>query len=259
MRSFLLGAKTEVKSWTNPWVQDGAVAIYDAADSGSADGNWICHGEMSSAIVTSGSFSRTSAGLLAGDEDCVMSIADFSALDDGVSSVIDSDAGGFTVEYCVDCTNWLGWSDPVDTRPAIINSLGAELNTRYPRLDSKSLLIPSRVYRADVCGMFNDTASLAYTNSLVYQVSNVFTPMSRRTVANSPSGIVSSTWNWTDPSFYSRLKTGGDLHNRFVAGGNLAVTIPRGCTMQSMRFYNRALTDAEIAANYAVDQRRFGL
>ena len=270
MRSFLLGAEREGAfnipfkverdgGWTNPWVRDGAVAIYDAAYSGSVNGEWICHGEMSSAVVTSGSFTRTSAGILAGSDDCVMSVADFAALEDGVANVIDTDSGGFTVEYCIDCTNWLGWASPVDTRPAIINSLGAELNTRFPRLNSKILLIPSRVFRVDVSGMFTDTVSQTYTNSLVYQVSTVFTPMSRRTVANSPSGIMSAEFAWTDSSFYGRLKSGGDLHSRFVVGGNLTVTIPRGCTMQSMRFYNRALTDAEIAANYAVDKARFNL
>lgn len=38
-KSFYLGKRTWVEDgWVNPWVADGAVAVYDAASSGSADG-----------------------------------------------------------------------------------------------------------------------------------------------------------------------------------------------------------------------------
>lgn len=46
------------------------------------------------------------------------------------------------------------------------------------------------------------------------------------------------------------------LGNNGAAGG---LTLPTGSIIKALRIYNRALTPAEIAHNYAVDKARFGL
>lgn len=61
--------------------------------------------------------------------------------------------------------------------------------------------------------------------------------------------ISSSSRNISAPSFSNNIRIGG----RYA--GNLAFVGGIHC----IRLYSRTLTDAEVAANYAVDKERFGL
>lgn len=63
------------------------------------------------------------------------------------------------------------------------------------------------------------------------------------------TAVGSDSWGNNDGVGYGRIKCGYNTPNQYVFTGNI----------HAIRLYSRALTAAEIAANYAVDKERFNL
>ena len=239
MRSFLLGAKTEVKSWTNPYITDGLVAMWD--------GEWNVGGGNSYDP------SATTWKDISGNGHDV-SVTSFSWGDDhsleipiGGGTVVPSgmlpNVSVATIEIC-------GYN----------HSTGDNVNPAV-RLDSTVAFGILGGHRYSTVGTGKARFGFVCSNQVTGFISTDETDYSAE-FKFSASMIYDTVTKSNNQIYY-----GGEFASRFVYAnetgltGNLRVwfnsNFPTG--IKSIRVYNRSLSPDEIAANYAVDARRFGL
>lgn len=228
MRSFLLGKKTEVQSWTNPYVTDGLVGYWD--------GEWNSEGgkhdsaQDSLVDLSGGGHDMTFIG--------THTLNAKSVTIDGVANAYGS-------------INGLTWG-PQSTQEFVVNVSSIQ---SYGRMiaEAKGLCVTQVAggFNVGHCYGFNTDAAVgAYTGVLYGGLVSVVLTYDGSSLQYYVNGQFA---NSKTQSFYGKFSGQTTFFNRTTGG--------RGITGQlhAVRLYSRALTADEIAANYDVDKRRFGL
>ena len=230
----LLGAKQFFErrgapAWTNPYVTNDLVAMWD--------GEWNAGGGVHDAAAT------TWMNLVTGDTASLPSGftvgADCISVANANQSLVVSDYSGadFTVEYV------FALADSNTGRECLFESLAANGGFRYKAAS----------YVQDIW------ASNSYAWNLVPRTGNIGV---RHHIASAWTGIYTSGGSVGKDYVDGVYFTGGSLTgvsqnlNGFRIGRSGYTTYQDVCCV---RLYSRALTAAEISANYAIDKARFNL
>lgn len=222
--------------WKNPYVTDGLVAMWDGewnAGSGKHDASATTWKD----IVSGVSFALTNATW--GSSALLLRSNVYGFLDaTGTTTTFGAIQGGGTMEIC-----------------ALANSY----------MQSSTLLKST----ADVSFNFNASNRINFRNSNAPQSRGSFlladTLRTISCVYGSGTSIEGIYANGVASSFDGTNNTGG-----YAAGGTLlgcrsssssSLSPTRFCDLDiyGIRLYSRALTAAEVAFNYAIDQRRFNI
>lgn len=225
MRSFLLGAKTEVKSWTNPYVTDGLVAMWD--------GEWNAGGGVHDASASEWTDLVGGGGSI--------TIAENYSWDE--KALVHNSAGN--IIFCANDIEDFAQVEYVCAIPSIVNAeffgIGNEAVKSAGAVYWGGGVGISRRGSSDTgfaAGMFA-SASVSAVAALNIKSAFVNGVETAATAGSSSSWANNHTLRWS---------VGGERYHPATQ-----------FKLRCVRIYSRALTASEIAANYAVDQRRFGL
>lgn len=226
MMSFLLGAKTEVKSWTNPYATDGLVAYWD--------GEWNAGGGFHDASATKWTDLVGGGGSIP--------IAENYSWD--AKALVHNSAGNI-----IFCENDISEFVQVEYVCEIPNVVNAE----YFGIGSEAVKSVGAVYWGNGVGISrrgngtNTGFNTNYFSSASISAVAALNVTSAYINGVSTSGTIGSASSLANNHQY-RWSIGGERYHPATQ-----------FKLKCVRIYNRALTEQEIAANYAVDARRFGL
>lgn len=227
MRSFLLGAKTEVQSWTNPYVTDGLVAYWD--------GEWNAGGGKHDAGATAlkDLVGSNDASLVVGsiESNCIV----------GSAGVLAQCSSAMTFAFCeaVFMTNFFDAGASGACAPVFKgSSQNPQINIGYQFGDSSRYTAMFKFQRgASIPAPWGRSLSVSASDNSIYVDGVQLSIVNQDGWGNN---------NYTVPTFGGQMSHGGT--KPFFSG-----------KIYCVRCYSRALTAEEIAANYAIDARRFGL
>ena len=236
---------TVKKKWTNPYVTDGLVAMWD--------GEWNAGGGVHDP-------NSTVWKDLAGNYDC-----DLTTLI-GTGSIEIESKSVLKTGYINPSTTYDTEIDPrYWTIEAAIDFLSKDTANVHSGVGSYPVGIVNNDSLID-CGVFN---------SRTYQVRASFDPtrfrvstgyIHRDTFSHVSDGYATPNFNTNQRMYYGGSEV-STSHGGWAAGTTMPVQLKAfgsGNTQASFRayctrVYNRALTADEIAANYAIDKARFNL
>lgn len=216
-------------AWTNPYVTDGLVAMWD--------GEWNAGGGVHDAAATVWKD-------LVGNHDIVVSPTwTETEFDDSARSLrafIDGEdlpRDAITIEFVVRCPNFANNSFIVDCCDHVTNGIGAFTSN----LESPF-------------GIRCSARKSSWTYSVTKKADENY--MSFCSVQSDQNGSAL----YADGAFFHSFGGMGTPITIWCIGGNATSVYNnfRGY-ISAIRLYNRRLTPAEITANYAIDKQRFGL
>lgn len=223
MRRFLLGEKTEVQAWTNPYITDGLVAMWD--------GEWNVGGGAHTETMTE--WTDIVSGRVADVRGTARVGGKFVSL------------GGAQFGHCF-CSDVSG-----------LPTQGGSIEIAYMlRATTSGLMFSSSELRFGIGPYSNNIVIGSYSRPVVsgkvlnqIQTLTAMQYPSTECYANGVQATMGGNDNWG-------AGTGMTFPGRY---GATTVAGASEVDFYCIRIYSRALTAAEIAANYAIDQRRFGL
>lgn len=234
-------ARKAAPAWTNPYVTDGLVAMWD--------GEWNAGGGVHDANATAwvdlsnNGHNLTIPSTIAFGDDYGMASDKGGAVIIRPSSVYDAivSAGGYTIEAVFESSGVNG----------AIATIGNE-NTIYSFSTSRASFRASNKYNGS-------------GTNLTLQYSNVTTSVAKKSWAMTVE-LGAGTILYENANVNRSVSSGGiaGLQYPQYVGIGLNSSYPgsndgAGGKYYSVRLYSRALTAAEIAANYAIDKARFNL
>lgn len=216
-------AISRAKRWTNPYVTDGLVALWD--------GEWNAGGGKHEAAITSWL-------------DCIGGqTMDVTGCGIGAMSVTISSGRSIA-----------GSNNAIQTKSCSVEIL-AKVNSRtdfvfYSQMKRIALrdsaITNSRLY---INMPTNENASYQQGTNTYYNLSS----------AKLVSLCGVSKWNSAQNFYVNGATPSRSTYGPKDATATSNFTLYGGLTVYSLRIYNRAITQAEDAANYAVDRARFNL
>ena len=260
----MLGARTaawaKIGGWVNPYVTDGLMLGFVVVN-----GELIDSSELNGGISISGDYEIIGNRFYA-KEDTVVSCVDTSQFVNYVLDVFDNEKlNEITIETVFDYSDF-DWTK--DTKVCEI-SIGGDVTNSISvgnwmvggsvrKLYYNSFFFASGNYYH---GLYNAKGEICKTT-----VRNRITSIAPYAVFTGDDEVIhngtkktgtvnNAKANWAT----SRFKIGGDLRYFITRNPFVSSTVLKGASLYRVSVYNRMLTDAELAANYAVDKARFNL
>lgn len=235
------------------YIQDGLIAMWDGIE----NAGWGVHDNSARAVDLMGrhpdlsSFSRVTdnAMVFTSNDYCLFAAADLADYRAAINS------GNFSFEFCGEiATTYKFWK-------TIIYSSAGGNNSRFnirPNFDSTNTIYRGiQAFAYSSSGVPGISIGSAYPQVVPSDLA--FSNISMTCRADG-SGIVccdDNSFQFTGGVFPIATSNAALCFNREMASGSAKNAAPGN--WHCIRWYNRALTAAEIAHNRAVDKERFGL